>query len=311
MDDIRAYLSRLRKRLTRISRWKQEDIFAEIESHIEDGLQDPEMGVTEKERRERIMSELGRSNEMADGMNSIHRQHNWLDVLLGPFVFIITWPLASLVLHATGDNYRLLSFFMLPLYFSMVFVARHRRSSLLEGWWLSWTFLSLLSSLWLALFLTRGLMRLSSVLWGVLLLLALSLLVRRIWQSRGDGLLVALSIQPITLSFATVTLLTIHRGILPKNISGYLENGLTLVIYGATLAFVLVMSRRPRRWASLMAGMLVYAAVAAAAIGWYRPGNIASFAASIAMLLTGLFLPIFVGLCVEYRYIRRNPLVVI
>ena len=51
MDEIGDYLSRLRKELKGISDSEREDITAEIRSHIEDGLQDPRTGASERQRR--------------------------------------------------------------------------------------------------------------------------------------------------------------------------------------------------------------------------------------------------------------------
>jgi len=311
MDEIKAYLSRLRKGLAKISQSEQEGVLEEVQSHIEDGLQDPRMGLSRGERRERLMSELGYPGEMANSMNDVHRRHNWLDVALGPVVFLMMWPVHSLIVRVAGDymlSYKLGLVIFLPIYFSMILVSRKRRSSMLEGWWLSWTFLHLISALPLALQ-TQGLVRLAAIFWSALLLTTLSLLVRRIWRSRSDGLSVTLSIQPITLAFATVGLLALHLGILPAKTSGYLENSLQTVVYGTTVACVLIMSQRSRRWVSLITGMMVYVVIAAAVIGWYRPANILFFLASIALLLLGLFIPILLGLGIEYRHTRHNPLI--
>jgi hypothetical protein len=82
MDEIGDYLSRLRKGLKGISDSEREDIAAEIRSHIEDGLQDPRTGASERQRLERIMSELGNPAEMAKGMNMVYRTRWYIRALM-------------------------------------------------------------------------------------------------------------------------------------------------------------------------------------------------------------------------------------
>jgi uncharacterized membrane protein len=90
MDDIGAYLSRLRKRLKADSDSEREDITAEIRSHIEDGLQDPQMGSSETQRLEKIMSELGHPTKMANEMNKVHRDRRYMrPVMAGGAVLLI------------------------------------------------------------------------------------------------------------------------------------------------------------------------------------------------------------------------------
>lgn len=82
MDEIGDYLSRLRKGLKGISDSEREDITAEIRSHIEEGLRDPRTGASERQRLERIMSELGTPAEMAKGMNRIYRPRWYIRALM-------------------------------------------------------------------------------------------------------------------------------------------------------------------------------------------------------------------------------------
>lgn len=90
MDDINAYISSLRENLKGISHSECEDITAEIRRHIEDGLQDPRIGVSERQRLEKIMSELGHPTEMAKGMSKVHRRHRYMrPIMAGGAILII------------------------------------------------------------------------------------------------------------------------------------------------------------------------------------------------------------------------------
>jgi hypothetical protein len=82
MGEIGDYLSRLRDELKGVSDSEREDITAEIRSHIEDGLQDPRTGASERQRLERIMSELGNPAEMARGMNRVYRPRWYIRTLM-------------------------------------------------------------------------------------------------------------------------------------------------------------------------------------------------------------------------------------
>jgi len=90
MDDINAYISSLREKLKGIDHSECEDITAEIRSHIEDGLQDPRIGASERQRLEKIMSELGRPTEMAKGMNRVHGRRWYMrPIMAGGAILII------------------------------------------------------------------------------------------------------------------------------------------------------------------------------------------------------------------------------
>lgn len=139
MDEIRAYLSHLRKKLKGINHSKCEDITAEIRSHIEDGLQDPRIGASERQRLERVMSEIGHPEEMAKGMNKVYRTRWYIRLIMAvgaillilsaffpfaaafisvfPFIFIIACPYQvwwfGYPLIITGVGMLLLSIFHL------------------------------------------------------------------------------------------------------------------------------------------------------------------------------------------------------
>jgi hypothetical protein len=82
----------LLERLKGVTHWERGDIVAEIRDHIEDGLRDPRMGRSERQRLERIMSELGHPEEMADKMSKVHRYPRYMRPIMaiGAILVIIS-----------------------------------------------------------------------------------------------------------------------------------------------------------------------------------------------------------------------------
>lgn len=86
------YLNQLRRQLKGFSPREQEDMMAEIQSHIESGQDDPGMG------EERVLAEMGTPEQMGKGLRGVHRPRRWIDVLLALVPFYAVSPLVQLVL---------------------------------------------------------------------------------------------------------------------------------------------------------------------------------------------------------------------
>jgi uncharacterized membrane protein len=88
MNELNNYSTRVRQALNRryetLSRSEQDDILAEIQSHIEEGLEDRRMGAGEAERSAKVLAELGSPTEMAGAASSARKSYPWLLSFLIP-----------------------------------------------------------------------------------------------------------------------------------------------------------------------------------------------------------------------------------
>lgn len=329
MGDPKSYLSRLRKGLLKLSRSEQEDIVAEIQSHIQDGLQDQRLGVSQEERAEKTISELGRPREMVNGMNEVHRRHGWLDVILVLAIFpilIAPYPLKHLM---DPQRYKELSLLaILVMLLGMVIIARKRGSSILEGWWLSWTavYISLgpLRSILRRMYARQPYGNVTTITgvptWMMItllcmLLLGLSFLIRRIWLSRSNGFAIFFLLFPITSQcsglFTTFAMRVANSAVRPNVVYLVLISAVvTVAIYTTTFARALATSRQSRRWYSLTIGMVALAIHnTAASLILFPNTSVIAFVGKLAVLPLGSLVPVIIGLAIEYRHTGRNPLI--
>ncbi len=86
------YLDRLRKQLKGISKEEQDDLLAEIASHIESGQEDAAMDANH------LIQEMDSPEQMGRGLRRIHRPDRWVNLALILVPYYIASPLVQLIL---------------------------------------------------------------------------------------------------------------------------------------------------------------------------------------------------------------------
>jgi hypothetical protein len=272
------------------------------------------MGLLEAERVKKLKSELGSPRRMAEGLYNAHWRKRWLDILLAlaPLVVIFLVRMTTVVVLAYRDptgvdnKLRIASLVIMPIYLGMIFIGRRRKSSMLTAWWLSWTIVYLSNTVFLAVGTEAPVWMF--VILGASLLFSFSLFGRQLWQSRKNGLLIAFATLPIMLWLAEWSLRIAYWMTKAQSfISPYSERHwrislITIPFYIGIVVFLLLLSQRQRRWLSLIAGVIIY--VVAATFIW-QPLPLVY----IAIYWLVLSVPIAIGLTLEYRRTRQNPLV--
>ncbi len=89
MRKFDTYLAQLQKALSTFSPSEQDDIVAEIQGHIEEGLHDPQMGLSAAERVKKINSELGSPADLAKGLYKAHWRKRWLFLVTSAIGYVI------------------------------------------------------------------------------------------------------------------------------------------------------------------------------------------------------------------------------
>ncbi len=318
MGNIDAYLSRLDKGLLRMDDSEREDVIEEIQSHIEDGAQDPEMGASEVERRQKIMSELGHPGRMASGINDVYQRYSWLDVVLMIAIYFVIWPLRRLIkLPNNTDLYVLI---LLPIFFSMILIARRRSSAIPEAWWLSQAVLYISLGLFMARMDVGHFTSIPSWIkipfWSILLIPALSWFAVKLWRSSGDGFLIVFLLLPIVpcasafgIIYVMKPTLDAYTSVPSTSYPGWLVD---IAIRGITFACALMLPQRSKRWTYLIIGMIALAIHSSVLVyTQFSDISLTVILGYTAIILSYTLIPVAIGLAIEYRYTGRNPLLLI
>jgi hypothetical protein len=313
MSNFDTYLDDLQAALGAFSPAERAEIMAEIQGHIEDGLEDPGMGLLLAERKQKMEAELGSPKELANGLYESHWRRRWLNILLAilallplPMIFMLrVVAMVGMVTYNLGNldlQLQTAAMVCVPLYFGMVYVGHRLKSPILTIWWLSWTVLHLGYYFCLSLVLKSSMWLI--VLWAGPLLVGVVLFGQWLWKVRQTGLLIALAMLPIMLSAAQLGLLLIkvYAGFSPVM---YGERDWWISMFGAPfficiIATLFLLPRQQWRWISFISSVIIY--MVAAAIIWQPLPFL-----YIVILWIGLGLPIVIGLLLEYHYLRRNP----
>ncbi len=313
MDNFDAYFEQLQKDLDPFSPSERDDIVAEIQCHVEEGLHDTRMGLSEAERIKKLKSELGSPTRMAEGLYNAHWRNRWLEILLAlvPLAVIFLAHLGVVVVLAyrdpTGIENQLCiaGLVIMPIYLGMIFIGRRRKSSMLTVWWLSWTIVYLSNTVFIAVGTESPVWMF--VILGAALLFSLGLFGRKLWQSRKNGLLIAFATLPIMLWLAKWLLRIVYLMTNAPSfrlLYGERQWQISLIdipFYIAIVVFIFLLSRQQRRWLSLIAGVVIY--VLAATFIW-QPLPLLY----IAIYWLVLSVSIAIGLTLEYRRLCHNPL---
>ena len=201
------YIQRLREHLKGFSPEEQEALIEEINSHIESGINDPQMGQDEDERKKRLMAELGSPKELSRGFKGTYRKERFIDFLLILVPYLL-YPFlnmfyVSLMPRYSWADVRLDILIHLPL----VVVGLWRRSALLTLFWTNTLFMQIITML-LITRLYFGTFQI--VIWLLVALGLLILLGRIVWQNRHDTLISAFALLPLIMFGVGSVLAIIH-----------------------------------------------------------------------------------------------------
>ncbi|MCP5100610.1 MAG: hypothetical protein GY943_34100 [Chloroflexi bacterium] len=140
MNEFEGYLQELQDSLHGMSSEKQDEIMAEVEAHIEDGLADGRFATTPNKLRQ----ELGSAEEMGRGITAVYTNRRWLKILILllpyfilqlPFLFQISF---EHIPSPAYDNYVTAYSILNLIIFAPVFYASLRLRSFEIGlWWAS------------------------------------------------------------------------------------------------------------------------------------------------------------------------------
>ena len=311
MKTTNTYLVQLQKYLNGLSAKARADILAEIESHIDEGLQDPDMGRTVKEREEKLMAELGSPSDMGNGFNHTHYRHRWLDVVLALVPAVVIFVGKALITGATMDM--LLGWLaVLPIYLGMLYLSLRRQSLMLLGWWLAWTILYTTQSWMIStdsgenLFnVTKNVKWIITAGYSALLLGSLYYFGRKLWEWRHNGLLVGFSLQPIIWKLVSFALGVITIRLTTPAAFGefaYLLGVIEAPLYVFMVVLVMSPMSRRLRWYALILSALGCAVTNL--VIWQSVPSIFSVLGTLTIAAS-----IIGGLILDYRFTNHNPLV--
>jgi hypothetical protein len=312
MGDFNTYLNQLQKSLNSFNPAKRDDILAEIQSHIEDGLQDPGLGYSKEERVQKMKAELGSPLEMADGFHRSSWSNRWLDFLLALVPLLVIFLVRFLTIIAL-DFYNLASpvnalqiplLGIMPLYFGMIFIAQRRQSLALNLWWLSLTVVHLSNAALVGFAVETPIWWMLAI--SVPLLISWGLFGYKLWQFRHSGLLLAFALLPIMLPLADRLWGILFRWTLTPEVYGeHLWNAMLVnnFFHLSLVAFLFLSPQRAMRWLGLVFSTIVYLILIIVIwqpLPWF---NVATFYWPL------MAFPIVLGLILEYRHTRQHHLV--
>lgn len=304
MNEIEKYLNELKKELRDLPEAMQADVLAEVQTHIEDGLEDETLVDKTAVQHTTLLRELGSPAELVRNLHWRNWKLNARDAALAIIPLLPLNPLSVAIDNYLGMTPPALGLSYLMRFlvcFGMVLLARRLRSKLLEGWWLSFT-LSTVFSVFL-----------HSVSWsnswlpgpGWQLLPVASVVIvggfygRFLWQNRYDGLTISTTLMPFM--WSAINLFSIRPLVLMQ---GYVwrqmwSGALVSVAFFLIVLTTFVYPGRWQRWLLLFAWYAI-CAVGSVAI-WLPNPN-----AGIWFLL---MLPFLLGLGIELtanRHFKRS-----
>ena len=246
MKKLKTYLRDLKQSLQGFPQAEQSEILAEIESHIEDGLDDGAMGATIEDKEAKLLRELGAPREMRNGLQALYQQRDWQGMILAliPLLFV---SFSMNLNHFSGY------ISSLCICLALLFVAYSGRSSSLFGWWAAWTIVT-------------GLTVISNLdghlnFWLLLLvrLVAIPVMVwaygRLLWHNRHNKVITAIALTPVTWAILFKMIEAIP---LTRTIHFFLSVKLYLPLLFVTITICLFMLPNWRmQWLSLSSNTLI------------------------------------------------------
>lgn len=315
MNESNEYLARLQQALNRqddtLSPAEQDEILAEIESHIAEGRKDPRMGAEDAQKEANLLAELGSPTDMADGLYHAHVRNRWFEL----FLALIPLGMVYLVhFNATGwqlpqsppfdideQALYLLNLAVLPIYLLMAWLAIKRQSLMLTLWCLSWLVLESSKSVLWGMMIIEEAPLWARLIWGSVFCLTLALFAIKVWQTRQNGLLVGFSTLPILLSVMQMPILTSAYTYSNPSSSDHRQlwmSGLLLSFYITLLTLLFLLPSRKMRWLSLIGSVTIYLLL----LAWLLHPLPMIYLLPYTLVLS---LPLMIGVRIDYR--QREP----
>jgi hypothetical protein len=257
------YIQKLREHLKGFSAEEQEVLLEEIRSHIESGIDDPNMGKDENERKKKLMDELGSPKELGRGFKESYRKERFIDYLLILVPYLL-YPFLNMLYVSLMPKYswadvRLDILIHLPL----VAIGLWRRSALLTSFWITTLVAQIITML---LLVGNYYGSFQTGVWITVALGLVFLLVYLVWQNRHDSLVTAFALLPLMMCCIGTVLAIIHPsadtsytfGQIDKllldvyiNVAGFGSGYLPFYGFLATLGLFFLSMNRNIRWFAL------------------------------------------------------------
>lgn len=304
MNEIEKYLLELKKEVRDLPKPMQEDVLIEVQTHIEDGLEDEES--KERTGHDALLRELGSPTELVRNLHWANWKRNGRNAAFAIIPLLLLNPLSAALDRyvETNSSSTILHFaiqFMICL--GMILLAQYLQSRLLVGWWVANTFGTIWSAFTHSIILPFN--WLPEGVWQ-LALLALVILVggfygRFLYQNRFDGLTVSTTLLPFmwgAIEIFSIRPLVIMQGFVWRQMwSGALISVAWILIVLITFVY----PGRMQRW------LLLFACYAICSVGsvaiWLPNPN--------AGIWLFLMLPFLLGLGIELasnRHYKRSTL---
>jgi hypothetical protein len=269
------YLDHLRRQLKSFLPEQQEEILAEIATHLEDGELDEKRDPDPDARREHVLAEMGQPDDMGGGFRVVYRPNRWLDFLLIFIPLYLFYPLLNVfynwftgnaIIQNEAGFYAFSLRAVIVLGLVMIMVAVQRRSLVLFAFWTPDVIARLITMMTRE---SRWRPDLTSFRPAVLeTLLAYALLAglgywlaRTLWKNRANLLIMLFALQPLIgalLGYLT-THYSLEWSVMPNypvwTIGGFGVQNLLEIL---SLAGFILLPSRDLRWAALLLGMANY-----------------------------------------------------
>ncbi|MBK8902328.1 MAG: hypothetical protein IPM53_14165 [Anaerolineaceae bacterium] len=306
MNEIEKYLHELKIELRDLPEAMQSDVLAEVQTHIEDGLEDEALVEATAVPHTTLLRELGSPAELVRNLHWRNWKRNGRDAALA-LIPLLLWNPLSLAITAYLSATSLATVLDYALWFigclAMVIIAQRLHARLLTGWWLSNTLGAIFSAFFHSV--SWPFLWLPGPNWP-LLLLALVIVTggfygRFLWKNRYDGLTISITLMPFM--WGAISIFSIRPLAL---ISGYewrhmWSGALVSVAWFLIVLTTFVFPGRLRRWLLLFA--------------WYAICTFGSVAIWLPNPNAGMWfllaLPFLLGLGIELaanRHYRHNRL---
>lgn len=263
---MEEYLRSLQKALKSFPPEEQAALLEEIQSHIESGESDPTMGSDKGQRRDKIVKELGRPDDMGKGFQKAYRPDRLADYILVAIPYVLSLYFTEFYLRLR-PQYPWMDI-RLNVILDVVFIVigLWKRSTLVTLFWLNMAMMQLLYIVLQGVWQPYWYFGLQTIVWAALLVGLLLLFGRTVWRNRHDALMVVFAILPLTMQLLGTAVWSIQPVTYTYN---SLDRSLLIIflrlqegnaeLYGtlATMAVFFLASSRDVRWMALLAVALV------------------------------------------------------
>lgn len=304
MNEIERYLHDLKKELRDLPEAIQADLLAEVQTHIDDGLEDETLVDITAVHQATLLRELGSPAELVRNLHWRNWRRNGHDAALAMIPLLPLNPLSVAIDNyfgltpATTVTSYLIRFLVC---FGMILLARHLRSRLLEGWWLSYSLSTAFNAFMHSVSWPNSWLP-GTIWWLMPLILVLwvgGFYGRFLWKNRYDGLTISLALMPFmwgAINIFTIRPLALMQGYVWREMW---SGGLVTIAWFLIVLTTFIYPGRFQRWLLLFA--------------WYAICTIGSVAIWLpnpnAGMWFSLALPFLLGLGIELaanRHFKRS-----